>query len=380
MKKIRNLRNANLKKIMINKKIPRCKSATWDTQKNPMNKNKSNIIKEKFSNNKIESLDFDFDIKNEMELAEKVYKANQLKIKESQIEDEEINLLNEEIRKVMLNNYELEQKIQNHLNARITFEKNQKEIALYINDLNYKFRNYDETINKYESAMNKLRRENQKLTNEYDKKIEKIEKENAKLKKRVQDRIELYLHQKGEIEEKTAKTKNLEKEIKDQEKLVKDRVIMNKTKVNELEEKYDDMYKKVINLEVNFEDPKLKYLLNNDLSVIEENNTKIIYDKNKKGKDNNKKNDKNKKNNDEIKNLNNKIEDFETNNEALLYELKELNKRYENLIMNKRKNNYGTKDKKQTYSFQMTNKTTTTNFNTNLRQETQKTQNDSKYK
>ena len=379
MKKIPTLRNANLKKIMINKKIPRSKSAVWEDQKNPLNNNFTNIITGKLSNNKIESLDFDFDIKDEMKLADKVYKANQLKIKESQIEDDEINLLNEEIRKIMINNYELEQKILTHLNSRITFEKNQKEIASYINDLNYKFRNYEETINKYESTMNKLRRENKKLTDEYDKKIEKIEKENSKLKKRVQDRIELYLYQKGEIEEKTAKTKNLEKEIKDQEALVKDRVIMNKTKVKELEEKYDDTYKKVINLEVNLEDPKLKYLLNNDLSIIEENNNKVIYDKNKKGKDNNKKDDKKIKNNEEIEDLNNKIEDYETNNEALLYELKELNKRYENLIMNKRKNNYGNNDKKQTYSSPISIKTTTTNFNTNIRQETQRTKNDSKY-
>ena len=117
----------------------------------------------------------------------------------------------------MINNYELQQKIQNQLNLRITYEKNQKEIASYINDLNYKFRNYDETVRNYESAMNKLRKENKKLTDEYDKKIERIEKENNKLKKRVEDRIELYLHQKGEIEEKTAKTRNLEKEIKDQQ-------------------------------------------------------------------------------------------------------------------------------------------------------------------
>ena len=366
----RKIRNINLKKRMINKKIPRCKSASWESQKNLGNKkelNNLNIMK-----NKNEIIDFDFNLKNEIDLAEKIYKANQLKIKENKIEDDEINYLNEEIRKIMINNYELQQKIQNQLNMRVTYEKNQKEIALYINDLNYKFRNYDETINKYESAMNKLRRENQKLTNEYDRKIEKIEKENYKLKKRVQDRIELYLHQKGEIEEKTAKTKNLEKEIKDQEKLVKDRVNINKEKVKELEEKYDDLYKKVINLEVNLEDQKLINLFKNDLFIIEENNTNVVFDKNKKKKE---KDEKKKEDNNEIKDLNNKIEDYETNNEALLYELTELNKRYENLIMNKRKNNIANKERKQTYSFQSTNRSTTTNFNTYINKETQRTQN-----
>ena len=366
----RKIRNINLKKRMINKKIPRCKSASWESQKNLGNKkeiNNLNIMK-----NKNEIIDFDFNLKNEIDLAEKIYKANQLKIKENKIEDDEINYLNEEIRKIMINNYELQQKIQNQLNMRVTYEKNQKEIALYINDLNYKFRNYDETINKYEMAMNKLRRENQKLTNEYDRKIEKIEKENYKLKKRVQDRIELYLHQKGEIEEKTAKTKNLEKEIKDQEKLVKNRVNINKEKVKELEEKYDDLYKKVINLEVNLEDQKLINLFKNDLFIIEENNTNVVFDKNKKKKE---KDEKKKEDNNEIKDLNNKIENYETNNEALLYELTELNKRYENLIMNKRKNNIANKERKQTYSFQSTNRSTTTNFNTYINKETQRTQN-----
>ena len=374
MKNVRKIRNINLKKIMINKKIPRCKSASWDTQKNPEKKKeiKANYNNMKVMNNKNEVLDLDFNLKNEIELAEKVYKANQLKIKENKIEDDEINYLNEEIRKIMIDNYELQQKIQNQLNLRLTYEKNQKEIAAYINDLNYKFRNYDETINKYESAMNKLRKENQKLTNEYDKKIEKIEKENNKLKKRVQDRIELYLHQKGEIEEKTAKTKNLEKEIKDQEKLVKERVNMNKAKVKELEEKYDEMYKKVINLEVNLEDQKLINLLKNDLSIIEENNTDALFDKNKK------KNEKQRNKSSDIRDINNKIEDFETNNEALLYELKELNKKYENLIINKRRNN-GNKERKQTYSFQLTNRSTTTNFNTYINKETQRSTN-SKYK
>ena len=366
MKKIKTLRNANLKKLMINKKIPRCKSSSLDFKKK-----EEKIGGQKIVSNKLDSKDLEYDLQNELDLAEKVYKANQLKIKENKIEDDEINLLNEEIHKLMINNYELEKKIQNQLNLRLTYEKNQKEIALYINDLNYKFRHYDETVNKYEYTMNKLRKENMKLTNEYDKKIEKIEKENNKLKKRVQDRIELYLHQKGEIEEKTAKTKNLEKEIKDQEKLVNDRVSMNKLKVKELEEKYDNLYKKVINLEVNLENDKSNYLLDNELYTIDENNTNIIYDKNNK---NNKKKENQKDNNNKkgIEDINIKIEDFENNNEALLYELKELNKRYDNLVMNKRKNKiFGNKGRKQTNSLQSSNRTTT--YNTFMNKETKET-------
>ena len=114
MKNVRKIRNVNLKKIMINKKIPRCKSASWDAQKKPeKNKEaKANYNDLKVMKNKNEDVDFDFNLKNEIELAEKVYKANQLKLKENKIEDEEINYLNEEIRKIMINNYELQQKIQ----------------------------------------------------------------------------------------------------------------------------------------------------------------------------------------------------------------------------------------------------------------------------
>ena len=383
MKKIKTLRNANLKKLMINKKIPRCKSSSLDFKKK-----EEKIKNQKMVSNKLDSKDLDYDLQNELDLAEKVYKANQLKIKENKIEDDEINLLNEEIHKLMINNYELEKKIQNQLNLRLTYEKNQKEMALYINDLNYKFRHYDETVKKYESMMNKLKKENQKLTNEYDKKIEKIEKENDKLKKRVQDRIDLYVYQKGEIEEKTAKTKNLEQEIKEQEKLVADRVNIYKARIKELEEKYDNMYKKVINLEVNLEDTKYK-LLDNDLFTIEENNTNIKYDKNKKIKEGVTKpdiKDKN-KSKDEITDINNKIEDYETNNEALLYELIELNKKYESLLSNKRKNDtIRIKEPKHTFSFS-SNRSTTSNFNTYIHnikdyrdRDTPRTQNDSKYK
>ena len=377
MKILPNKRNINLIKAMINKKSKtKIRSLSMDEEKLNKNTNQNKHI----NINNIQSSDFNnVKIQNEIDLAEKIYKANLLKIKENQIEDEEINSLNEKIHDIMIKNYTLQKKIQTQLNQRLTYEKNQKEIASYINDLNYKFHNYDETINKYESMMKKLRRENQKLTNEYDKKIEIIEKENNKLKKRVQDRIELYLHQKGEIEEKTIKSKNLEKEIKDQEGLIKVRVEENKLKLKELEEKYDLMYKKVINLEVNLEDQKLIHLFESNLYTIDEinvnNNNNLIYKKDKNKNTNNidKKNDNNNEGN-EIKDINNKIEDYENNNEALLYELTELNKKYENLIMNKRKKNK--KEKKQNYTFQSTNRTTTSNLNTYINKETQRSLND----
>ena len=380
MQKFRKIRNANLKKIMINKKSPRSKSVHFDSKKIPKNENTFNKIEK----NKNILPNNEFETKNEIDIAEKIFKANQLKIEENKIEEEEINLLNEQIRKTILSNYALERKIQNHLNLRLTYEKNQKEIASYINNLNYKFRHYDETVKEFEEMMNKLKSDNNKLANDYDKKIEKIEKENAKLKKRVQDRIDLYVYQKGEIEEKTVKTKNLENEIKAQEKLVSDRVNLNKEKIKELEDKYDNLYKKIINLEVNLEDKKYK-LFDNDLFTIDENNTNVIFNKNKLNQEMKDNEDNKNKNKDEIIDINTKIEDYESNNEALLYELIELNKQYENLLSNKRKNDeIRIKEGKPTFSFS-SNRSTTSNFNTyinNMKEfrESPRTQNDSKYK
>ena len=380
MQKFRKIRNANLKKIMINKKSPRSKSVHFDSKKIPKNENTFNKIEKNkniLPNNELE-------IKSEINIAEKIFKANQLKIEENKIEEEEINLLNEQIRKTILSNYALERKIQNHLNLRLTYEKNQKEIASYINNLNHKFRHYDETVKEFEEMMNKLKSDNNKLANEYDKKIEKIEKENAKLKKRVQDRIDLYVYQKGEIEEKTVKTKNLENEIKAQEKLVSDRVNLNKEKIKELEDKYDSLYKKIINLEVNLEDKKYK-LFDNDLFTIDENNTNVIFNKNKLNQEMKDNEDNKNKNKDEIIDINTKIEDYESNNEALLYELIELNKQYENLLSNKRKNDeIRIKEGKPTFSFS-SNRSTTSNFNTYINnikdfRETPRAKNDSKYK
>lgn len=362
MQKLRNIRTTNLKNAMLNKRLTRTKSANWKEKPNQGQKSTRNSINNINNNNNLNNkdvnnfdiFDLDFNFKNETELADKIYKANQLKIKESEIEDEEINTLNEEIRKIMLKNYEIQKNIQSQLNLRYIYEKNQKSIASYINDLNYKFRNYDETIKQHDFNINKMKRENKKLQNDYDKKIEEIEKENEKLKKRIRDRIELYLHQKGQIEEKSSKTQNLEKEINMQNSTIKQRIDMNKKKVDKLENKYDEMYKKLINMEVNCEDKKIKNMIINNLYTIDEND---------------KKNKKVNKKSNEKKNIQQKIEDCELNNDALLFELNELNKQYEELT----KNNDLSKEKKPSFSFNNTTMKSTSNF-------TKETQHENKFK
>ena len=346
MKRVRTFRYAHLRNSMLNGGVKRTKSANYrEERQTPKQKylikyNNNGI--NNINDNNIGSIDLDFDIKNENELADKIYKANQLKIKENEIEDEEINSLNNEIRKLMIKNYEIQKNIQNQLNLRYIYEKNQKSIASYINNLNYKYRNYDNTINQYESKINKLKKDNQQLQQEYDLKIEEIDKENDKLRKRIKDRIDLYMHQKGEIQEKTAKTQNLENEIQIQNKLIKERMDMNKSKVDKLEDEYDELYKKIINLKVNCEDKTIKDMIDDNLLNVEEKGKNII------GKENEKKEE-----NIEIKN---KIESYKSNNNSLFLEIKELNKKYKELL---KKDN--SKDKKQRYSFHSTNFKTTSN-------------------
>ena len=379
MKKYKKFRNISLKQALMKQNFPRSKSVNWKDKSNneknnsinKINANNIKIIKEKKERNNFDTLDLYSNIKNENDMAEKIYKANKLKIKESEIEDEEINSLNEQIRQIMLNNFEIQTKIENQLNMRYIYEKNQKSIASYINDLNYQFRNYDNTINQYEATINKMKKENRKLQNDYDKKIEAIDNENDKLKKRIKDRIELYMHQKGIINEKSAKTKNIENEIKIQKDIIKERVDINKKKVNELENKYDTMFKKLIDIEVNCEDTKIKKMLKNSLYTIEEinkqNENKIINDKNKNENEN--------ENEDVIHDINQKIEDYKSNNDDLLFELKELKKQYEELTKNKDniKETKNSIDKKPRYSRTTTMKSTNSNF-------FKETQSDHKYK
>ena len=84
------------------------------------------------------------------EMAEKIHKANELKSRENRIKDSEIDTLNDEIEKVMLNNYDLEMAISKELELRNKYESEQRRIANYCNDLKSKFNNMQKTIKDYE--------------------------------------------------------------------------------------------------------------------------------------------------------------------------------------------------------------------------------------
>ena len=93
------------------------------------------------------------------------------------------------------------------------FENEQRKVADFCNDLNYKFRHKKETIGNLENMVNELEKENRKITENYDKKIMDIDIENQKLQKRIKDREELYKKQEDEIGEKSAKMNGLNFDI-----------------------------------------------------------------------------------------------------------------------------------------------------------------------
>lgn len=262
------------------------------------------------SNNETENLEEKIAINcSEMKaIAEKIHKANLQKTQENKIKDDEIDLLNEEIRKIMLTNFDLQTQIQKELELRHTYETEQRKIANYCNDLSLKFRNMEKTIADYESTVKSMKKQNEDLADAYDKKIEEIDKENKKLQKRIDDRIELYNHQKNEIYEKTAKVDLLGVEIQRQKDLFNERNIMNKNKFEELQNKYKEMLKKVYELQLGIGLKKADGVGKVGDSLTPEEIKKK-----------------------QIQEIEKKIEDCEQNNDELVEEINELNKQYKEM-------------------------------------------------
>jgi len=261
-------------------------------------KNNEDTLEKKISNNCSEM----------KEIAEKIHKANLIKTQENKIKDAEIDALNEEIRQIMITNFDLQNAIQKELELRHTYETEQRKIANYCNDLSFKFRNMEKTIKDYETTIQNMKKQNDELADAYDKKIEEIDLENKKLQKRIDDRIELYNHQKDEIYEKTAKVDNLGIEIQRQKDLFNERNIINRTKFEELQNKYKDMLKKVYELQLGIGLKKA-----DGVSKVGEVKTPEEIKKM------------------QIKEIEKKIESCEQNNEELIEEINELNKQYKEL-------------------------------------------------
>ena len=246
---------------------------------------------------------------NEMkEIAEKIHKANILKAQENKIKDEEIDSLNEEIRQVMINNADLQREIQEELNLRHKYEKEQREIADYCNSLCAKFREMDKTISDYEKKVNKMKKDNEDLADFYDKKIDEIEKENKKLTKRIDNRIELFNHQQNEIYEKTSKITTLDYEIQREKDLFNERNRLNKDKFDELKNKYDTLLKKVYELQLGCGLKKADGVSKVGKTLSPEEKKRL-----------------------QIKEIEKKIENCEKNNDELVEQINDLNNQYKQM-------------------------------------------------
>ena len=237
------------------------------------------------------------------EMAEKIHKANELKSKENRIKDNEIDTLNDEIEKVMLNNYDLEMAISKELELRNKYESEQRRIANYCNDLKCKFRNMQKTIKDYEDSIAAMKEENKKLSDEYDRKIAEIEKENKNIVKKIDDRIELFNHQKRVIIENENKVDLLVKEIETQKNVFEERAMLNKIKYSELEKQYSALQKKVYEMQMNCEIRKVENIGKKNKSALGQ----VEIEK--------------------------QIQEYEISNEKLVNQIKELTKTWKEMSM-----------------------------------------------
>ena len=240
-------------------------------------------------------------------LAEKIREANELKIKENIMKDSEINSLNDNIEKIILNNYDLEVAIQKELELRNKYEGEQKRIAAYCNDLKRKFQNMEKTIQDYEDTIKSMNKENVDLQEAYERKIEQIEKDNQKLEKKIDDRINLHNQQKREIIENQNKVEGLKRDIEQQKSTFQERAMVNKIKYEELEKKYNSLQKKVYELQMIF-----------DIKKSENVKQRLAKSKGKV---------------DEIDVIEKKIKDYENNNLQLSNQIAELTKQWKEMSM-----------------------------------------------
>ena len=205
--------------------------------------------------------------------AEKIHKANEIKIKESKIKDQEITLLNDQIHKLIVNNYNLQESIKEKINLRKQYEKEQKEISEYCNNLKEQFFNSEKLFNNYSNGINKLKLQYNNTQKIYDNKIEEIMKENEKLNKRINDRINLFNIQKKQIIESNAKIERLRKELNDQNKLINNRSKLNKEKYQFLKNEFEEMKKKLTFMELeNYKETEPSTNVSNESRIILKNN------------------------------------------------------------------------------------------------------------
>ena len=211
---------------------------------------------ERNNNSKVDKLLKELNLKIKyhdiVDFAEKIHKINELKIEENKIRDAEISSINDKIHELLIDNYNLQQSIKEKINLRKQYEKEQKEISEYCNELRNKFFNSENVFKSYKYGINNLKSNYEKTQEFYDKKVEELMNENDKINKRINDRIDFYTHQKNQIIETNAKIERLKRELNDQNKLMSNRNKINKEKYNNLKEAYEDLKRKLSFMELDY--------------------------------------------------------------------------------------------------------------------------------
>ena len=247
-----------------------------------------------------------------VDFAAKIHKVNEIKIKENKIKDQEITSLNDQIHKLIVNNYNLQESIKEKINLRKIYEKEQKEISEYCNNLRERFFNSEKVFNNYSNGINKLKLQYNNTQKIYDNKIEEIMKENEKLNKRINDRIDFFTHQKNQIKETNAKIERFKKELNDQNQLMNNRNKTNTEKYKKLKEEYEELKKKLTFMEVDYY--KEKTLPSTNVSLTNDNKSLISLEK---------------------KNVNNQnVINNNINDDNLLNQLNELSKKFKEISIN----------------------------------------------
>ena len=271
---------------------------------------------ERNNNSKVDKLLKELNLKIKyhdiVDFAEKIHKINELKIEENKIRDAEISSINDKIHELLIDNYNLQQSIKEKINLRKQYEKEQKEISEYCNELRNKFFNSENVFKSYKYGINNLKSNYEKTQEFYDKKVEEIMNENDKINKRINDRIDFYTHQKNQIKETNAKIERLKKELNDQNQLMNNRNKTNTEKYKKLKEEYEELKKKLTFMEVDYY--KEKTLPSTNVSLTNDNKSLISLEK---------------------KNVNNQnVINNNINDDNLLNQLNELSKKFKEISIN----------------------------------------------
>ncbi len=242
-------------------KHDRAKSARFKFEKG------NNLIEKK-----LKELNLKIKLHQISDYAEQIYEINQIKILENKFKDEELSEINDKIHKYMLNNYDLEKAIKAKFILRDKYEKQQKEISEYCNNLRTKSSNNEKVFEEYINSINDIKLQNNNAQRDYDKIIEDLSNENLILNKKINERIEVYNCQRQKLIESKNKQESLEKELNHIQSYLNNRRKVHKEKYDKLKTEYEVMKKRFAELNLKYSNVKNPQFISHN--IINKNNKK----------------------------------------------------------------------------------------------------------